>query len=149
MTKIIFILLCCANFLGGLSAQNPEKSKLLCPQDFEIDNGRAVVTDIPCNITSDNPFLVSVICQQPVFKEIGIEKINELILLGYQRAKNTVDIEHSYIPTEIRMSYNPAVKSWSVTNLFSIKRADGNVSTTMLAMDFDATGKSLGIKRIY
>lgn len=148
MKKIILLLLC-IGFQTGMRAQDQtEKAKLLCAQDFKIDDGRAVVTDIPCSVTN-HPFLVSVICQQPVFKEVGIDKINELILLAYQKAKSTIDSDHAYIPAEIKLSYNPAIKSWSLTNQFSIKRADGNTSTTMLAMDFDATGKSTGIRRIY
>lgn len=150
MRKITLIVLCCIGIYGSVNGQNQiDRTKLLCSQDFKMDDGRAIVTDIPCSITNSNPFLVSVICQQPIFMEVGIEKINDLILLAYQKAQNTVDAECAYIPSEIKMSYNPAIKSWSLTNVFSVKRADGNTSTTMLAMDFDASGKSTGIKRIY
>ena len=136
--------------IQNLSTQN--LNKLLIANDFEKSDGRMVVTDVQCQINngdSTHKFVVSVVCLQNAFNEIGLEKINEIIVFANDKAKATISMEHNYVPTEIRMAYNPAIKDWSLTNLFSTKDKDGNTNSKLLAMDFDATGRFIKMKKIF
>lgn len=89
------------------------------------------------------------VCQQKAFSEIGLEKINEIILMANQKALATIQREHSYWPAEIKLSYNPVIKDWSLTNLFSTKDKDGKVNNKLLSMDFDATGQFKVMKSVF
>lgn len=147
MKKIALLLLLCAS---ATYAQNPDK--LLCQTDFKIADGRMVVTDIPCEVTNGgliHKFVVSVVCLQNAFNEIGVEKINEIILLANTKALSTIAAELHYVPAEIKIAYNPAIKDWSLTNLFSTTDKDGNTNPKLLSMDFDATGKFIVMKKIF
>lgn len=147
MKKIVLLLLLCAS---ATYAQNSDK--LLCLKDFKIADGRMVVTEIPCEVTNGgliHKFVVSVVCLQNAFNEIGVEKINEIILFANTKAQATLDAEQHYVPTEIKMAYNPAVKDWSLTNLFSTTDKNGNTNPKLLSMDFDSTGKFIVMKKIF
>lgn len=129
-----------------------KKNKLLAAKDFKLAEGRMVVTELPCQINdgeSDCRFLVSVVCQQKAFRELGLEKINQIILMANQKAKATLHREHSYTPSEIRLSYNPIIKDWSLTNSFSTKDQDGKVNNKLLTMDFDSSGKFKVMKSVF
>lgn len=164
MKKIVLLLLLCASMAYAQDTASDKsqissdgnlkkpENKLLTQKDFKIADGRMVVTEIPCQVTNGNlihRFVVSVVCLQNAFNEIGIEKINEIILFANKKAQATIDHEQNYLPTEIKMAYNPAIKDWSLTNLFSTKDKNGNMNAKLLSMDFDSTGKFLVMKKIF
>lgn len=161
MKKVVLILLFCvsasyAQDHADLHSDTPSQiiriaDKLLAVHDFTISDGRMIVTDIPCQITSGsdtNQFTVSVVCQQNAFREMGIEKINAIILMANQKAQATIGKDSSYKPTEIKMSYNPIIKDWSLTHSFSTQDKDGKIGANLLAMDFDSSGAFKIMKRI-
>lgn len=132
--------------------QNTFENKLLAANDFKFLEGRMIVTEFPCHITTGNgvdKFVVSIVCLKNAFEEIGIEKINEIILFANKKAQATLNFEHNYVPTEIKISYNPAIKDWCLTNLFSTRDKNGTINTKLLAMDFDSTGKFIVMKRVF
>lgn len=163
MKKSIVLLLLCGGMsysqdLALATTQTPTEhfmtavpNKLLAVKDFKITDGRMIVTEIPCQIISDDNihrFVVSVVCQQNAFREMGVEKINEIILFANQKAQATIGHKQSYSPMEIKMSYNPMIKNWSLTHLFSTQEKDSNSTAKLLSMDFDSTGKFLVMKKI-
>ncbi len=139
-----------ANVAVLQTLQHPDK--LLAVKDFKLTDGRMIVTEIPCRINSgDNScqFLVSVVCQQKAFRELGLEKINQIIVMANQKAQATLHRESVYMPAEIRLSYNPIIKDWSLTNLFSTTDMHGKVNSKLLSMDFDSAGEFKVMKSVF
>ena len=165
MNKIfLFALLCISTTYAQLNQtdkaaittvetiQNVISDKLLAAKDFKLSDGRMVVTEIPCQIINGNTidkFVVSVVCLQNAFNKIGLERLNDIILFANKKAQATIGTEHNYLPAEIKMAYNPMIKDWSLTNLFSTKDQNGTVNSKLLSMDFDAAGKFIVMKRIF
>jgi hypothetical protein len=162
MKKLFYLLpLCFAMGYGqnASSAQDPSASelaeqfnKLLNESDFTMTDGRMLVDEFPCkisNASATDQVLVSVICKVQAFKEFGLTKINDLILLANDKSRNTVSGGIGYRPTEIKMSYNPEAKAWSMTNLFSVEDENGVIKKSLLSLDFDSTGKFLAMKRVF
>ena len=158
MYKTLILLL----LVTGLRAQDsvavlpdfesPESHILISPQHILVDDGRVIINEIPCQINNGDQsvkFKVSVICQQKVFAELGLETVNRIILEAFQKGLYSIDPTFDYLPAEIRMAYNPALKDWSLTNRFSIRDDKGNENATLLAMDFDASGQFRTMKRVY
>lgn len=152
MKNLYYLLLLLAAVGYGQNVASASVSdKLLLESDFKKTDGRMLVSDLPCKITNASAadhVLVSVCCKIQAFKEFGLQKINDMILLANDKTRNTTGGK-SYKPSEIKMSYNPEAKSWSLTNLFSVQEENGTVNERLLALDFDAEGKFLLMKRIF
>jgi hypothetical protein len=152
--KYLFYLLL-LSFAMGHGQNTPaaqQFDKLLRETDFTMTDGRMLVSDLPCKISNASAcdqVLVSVICKIQAFKEFGLQKINDMILFANDKSRNTVSGGHGYKPSEIKMSYNPEAKAWSMTNLFSVEDENGVTKKSLLALDFDSTGKFLAMKRVF
>ena len=124
---------------------------LLSKSDFTLSDGRMIVSELNFQMLNDtiiNNILLSVVCQQKAFKEIGIDQINEMIVFANNKARHTLNKEQKYNPTEIKMVYNPTLKYWSLTDLFTVEDQDGKIRTNLLALDFDSCGKFVVMKRV-
>ncbi len=129
-----------------------DKHRLIQPADILVSDGRVLLEEIPCLLNFGGftvPFRVSVICQQKAFQELGVDTINHIILQAYHKGRSTVDPDFQYLPTEIKMSYNPMLKDWSLTHSFTYRDTSGNEKSHLLAMDFDAKGQFRTMKRVY
>ena len=134
------------------SAPTPIVERLLKNEDFKLSEGRMQVSEKKClidNNANSNNILISVVCQQKAFKEIGVERINEMIRFANGKVSNSVLVTEKYKPTEIRMAYNPESKDWSLTNLFTLEDENGKTKTKLLALDFDSKGSFVVMKRIF
>ena len=124
---------------------------LLSNQDFTLSGGRMQVSELRCQLQNDgssNNFLLSVVCQQRAFKEIGVGRINEMIVFANMKARNTLNYTQKYQTDEIKMIYNPILKCWSLTNLFTAEDVDGKIKSNLLALEFDSCGKFMVMKRV-
>lgn len=158
MSKLLWLTLLWASICGaqdiagaGVSADFP-RNRFLIEKDLTLSENRMIADDIVCQITNGadcDAFRVSVVCQLSAFKEFGIERINNLILLANRKAQATLESHFHYLPSQIRISYNPALKDWTLTNTYCVRDRDGNISEKLLAMDFDSGGAFKVMKRIY
>jgi hypothetical protein len=165
MKKAFYLFLLCASFgyaQETASAENGKvpystadsiisNEKLLTKNDFNRSNGRMIVTSIPCQVQNDEitqTILVSVVCQQKAFDQLGVDKINEMIRVANEKVRSSLSLEHQYLPKEIKMAYIPDSNDWSLTNSFSEKDENGIVKERLLALDFDTNGKFAVMKRI-
>ncbi len=108
-----------------------------------------VASAVGCIIPGEeklNPIQVSIVCLQAVFHHTGIGKINDMILFADGKVRNAVS--GRYKPSEFKMAYNPSTKSWSLTSLFSTED-QGVVTQSLMALDFDASGNFLEMKRVF
>jgi len=127
------------------------EEQLLKKEDFKLSDGRMSVNSITCKIQNygnTNTILVSVVCQQQAFNQLGVDKINDMILVVNEKVRNSVQVEHQYNPTEIKMAYIPDSQDWSLTSSFTVQDEDGVVIERHLAIDFDVNGKFEVMKRI-
>lgn len=145
--KNLFLLLLLGFSLGyGQDAS----SKLLLESDFTVSEGRMLVSDFPCrisNTSATDPVKVSVTCKIQAFKEFGIQKINDMILFANEKVRSS--FSGLYKPSEFKMSYNPYLKAWSMTSLFTVQDTSGAVRENLLSLDFDSEGKFLLMKKIF
>ncbi|MFT3796707.1 hypothetical protein [Flavobacterium sp.] len=146
MKKLFLLLL--FGFALGHAQEAAIKNKLLLESDFKTQDGRMLVSEFPCQF-SNNKVLISVICKTQAFKEFGIQKINDMILFAHDKIRNTIPVGYGYKPSEIKMSYNPEAKAWSMTSLFASTDAAGMTRENLLALDFDNNGKFLLMKKIF
>ncbi len=148
---LLFVLISC--YANSQEIHSEFKAnELLTTNDFKLADGRMLVTDQPCKIhdTADvHEFQVSVICQSQMFRQFGVEKINDMIVFANSKVQRVLSIEQEFIPKEIKMAYNPEIKAWSMTNLFEIKDQSGEIQKNLLTLDFDSTGKFLKMQRIF
>ncbi len=148
MKKIVLLFVLGFSFGYGQGTAN----KLLLESDFTVSDGRMLVSDLPCQISNASvadKVLVSVICKTQAFKEFGLQKINDMILFANDKVRNSFAAGSGYKPSEIKMSYNPYNKAWSMTSLFTLQDGNGAVKENLLALDFDADGKFLLMKKIF
>lgn len=127
------------------------KDQFLKREDFKLSNGRMLVLAMPCKFNNDhntNTILISVICQQTAFNELGIEKINDMIRVANEKIRKTFQFNHSYQTKEIKIAYMPDSHDWSLTGSFTVQEGDGVVKERLLAMDFDSNGTFEVMKRI-
>lgn len=137
---------------GYTSSRTIGEEKLLKKEDFKSADGRMIVSNLNCKINTSemtHKVLVSVLCKKVAFNQIGVKKINEMILFANKKVSNTVSSSQHYKPTEIKMAYNPEARNWSLTNLYSVTDDNGVVKKKLLALDFDSTGKFLGMKSVF
>lgn len=143
----LFLLLLLGFSLGyGQDVSN----NLLLESDFTISEGRMLVSDFPCQISSaaaTDPVKVSVTCKIQAFKEFGIQKINDMILFANEKIRSS--FSGQYKPAEFKMSYNPYLKAWSMTSLFTLQDGSGAIKENLLSLDFDSEGKFLLMKKIF
>lgn len=135
----------------SITSKGPTAELSLKKEDFRLLNGRMSVSDFNYQIRNEadtNTVLVSVVCQLKAFNEIGVDRINEMIRFANGKVHSSFAKER-YAPSEIRMSYNPQSKDWSLTDLFTLEAADGQITTNLLSVDFDANGKFVVMKRVF
>ena len=131
------------------TAQNGTTDRLLQQNDFELADGRMIASQVGCSLADEatgTPVLVSIVCLQRAFQDMGIGKINDMIRYANGMVRNSV--KGDYRPAEFKMAYNPSSRLWSLTSLFSVEDS-GVVTKSLMALDFDASGNFLDIKRIY
>ncbi|HEX9980178.1 MAG TPA: hypothetical protein VGB50_06405 [Flavobacterium sp.] len=166
MNKIFYLLFLCVS-IGYAQNTAPEGAqklitepagataagdKLLKKEDFKAREGRMLVDSRSCRITNydtTSTVLVSVVCQQKAFNQLGVEKINEMIRLANDKVRNTVQAQHQYKPTEIRMAYLPDSNDWSLTSAYTVLDENGHAKKNLLSLDFDANGDFAVMKRIF
>jgi hypothetical protein len=165
MKNAFYILLLCVSFgyaqdiaivENGFQSNEtieiaPLTEKLLTSEDFKMTDGRMLVTAVPCQIKNEGTIdtvLISVVCQQKVFSQFGVDKINDMILTANEKVRNSLRENSRYHPTEIKMAYIPDSNDWSLTNSFTVKDDNGIMQERMLALDFDAKGKFAVMKKI-
>jgi hypothetical protein len=166
MKKAFYILLLCVSLsyaqevatiegAGQLPYKRIENNvsgdQLLKKEDFNLLDGRMLVTAFPCTIRNNdttNTILVSVVCQQKAFNEFGVEKINNMILVANEKVHSSLNVQHNYLPKEIKMAYIPDSHDWSLTSSFTEQDADGVIKDRLLALEFDTHGKFAVMKRI-
>jgi len=165
MRKIFYFLLLCVSwghaqeFAANEGEAIPReyvkntafKNLLLKKEDFTLCEGRMQVTAFPCQIKNEDnthTILVSVVCQQKVFDQLGVDKINDMILVANEKVRHSLNLSHRYLPKEIRMAYFPDSRDWSLTNSFTEQDVEGTETEHLLAVDFDANGKFALMKRI-
>ncbi len=128
------------------------EEKLLKKEDFKAMDGRMIVSNLACKINGAemlHKVSVSVVCKQMAFNQIGVKKINDMILFANEKVGNMVNSGQHYKPSEIKMAYNPEAKNWSLTNLYSVTDDKGVATKKLLAFDFDSSGKYLGMKSVF
>lgn len=94
-------LLLCFGFAVGYAQDTAIKSKLLLESDFVTQDGRMLVSDFPCQILNSNQcdkVLISVICKAQMFREFGVQKINDMILFAHDKVRNTIPVGYGYKP---------------------------------------------------
>ncbi len=134
------------------NASHQPENKLLDIKDFKLTDGRMLVSEMQCRVENGfgiNDVLVSVVCKQKAFNETGVDKINQMILFANKKIRGTINLEHKYIPAEIKMAYNPESQDWGLTNLYSVEDANGAVKSSLLSLDFDSNGNFIGMKRVF
>ncbi len=130
-------------------AQVKGSHELLQSKDFKLTDGRMIASDVGCVIpgeTSGDPIQISIVCMQAAFRDTGLGRINDMIL--YADGKVRKAVSGSYKPSEFRMAYNPSTRLWSLTSLFSTEQS-GIVTKSLMALDFDASGNFLEMKRVF
>src|SRR5690606_6754505 len=135
MRQILIVLLMCGAIYGQGTSKASDFERLLLASDFKPTEGRMICTAAPCRIKLDesiHKIQVSVVCQRQAFQQTGLEKINEMLLLANDKIRKTLAEEHIYKPSEIKMVYNPELKAWSMTNLFTVTDEVGASKKNML-----------------
>lgn len=130
----------------------PAKIQTLQFTDFLSEDGRMLITEKSCQIPCDNHtdrVIVSVICLQNVFKEIGVDKINDMLVYANQKVRSLISRQQKYLPGEIKMVYNPQSKEWNLTNAFQIEDENGIAKANLLTLDYNTTGEFLKIKKVF
>lgn len=158
MKSILYglLFLCFGGYAQQMALPGMEKTAacataLLKKEDFKLSEGRMRVIGVPCtiNIEEDSHvILVSVVCQQNVFEQMGVEKINAMILEANDKVRHSLKTNHQYLPREIKMAYIPDSHDWSLTNSFTEQDQQGTATERLLAVDFDGNGKFAVMKRI-
>ncbi len=145
MKYLPFLFMLC----GWIVSAQPATDRLLNRADFKLTDGRMVASKVDCVLSNESaelPILISIVCMQYAFDDMGVSRINDMI--KYANGKVRKSVAGDYTPSEFKMAYNPSTRMWSLTNLFSVQES-GVTRKSLMALDFDSAGNFLEIKRIF